>query len=268
MTDVILFLQQGWKNIWKQGSIWLLSAVPFLNQLLGFLYRENSSNSLLPLLFFVGNLVTLVVFLTYLIGVPYLVYSLSVGQPATMYDALLANRKYAGRVIGCLFLLLLPCGLLGFIVFSINRPVTPQSLFSTNSLILLPLVMFRALWDFSLFSFFSNNWGIQQNIKRTWTLFMDHFVALILLGTVLALLYRLFYTLAAAITILTQSNFQVTSITLTSYLNPSVDVRSSLLFIIITGIGQTLYTPISTAAFASAYVKYSGIKISSAVRQK
>ena len=50
MADIFFFIQQGWKNIWKQNTIWLFSLlVPLYEFLLVFPIKKEA-NSLWPFL--------------------------------------------------------------------------------------------------------------------------------------------------------------------------------------------------------------------------
>jgi len=59
MADVFLFIQNAWKNIWKQKTIWLFSALSILNQWI-FSFQIKPESKLL------GGLLSLGVFLIYI----------------------------------------------------------------------------------------------------------------------------------------------------------------------------------------------------------
>src|SRR5687768_11186691 len=97
MTDVSLFLRQGWKYIWRQSNIFLFSSLLFFVQFLYFLSQGQKLNPILQLLFLL-----LVLILPYanLIGVPYIAYRFLIGEPADSRETLHAVKRFWPRLIG------------------------------------------------------------------------------------------------------------------------------------------------------------------------
>jgi hypothetical protein len=262
MTDVFLFLRQGWNNIWQQNTIWLFGALPILFQLFPasqFKPVQDLSEVFLPL---VALLILIILFLLNIIGVPYLAYCFSIGKPASVQETVSAVRKFSARVIGCSclgFLILSPCLFL-ILGISMDNTTQPPHISNKATLIFLPLSIFSALLDFSFFGFFANDSGIRKSLKDAWTLFTAHFGVLAILGIILVIIFRIFSAAAGISTLLIQSGFDTTSLSKLDYLNPSMALSRNILFVLISGLGQTIFSVFSASVFALAYLKYSGVK--------
>jgi hypothetical protein len=270
MADAFVFIQNGWKNIWKQKTIWLFSALSILNQWI-FSFQIKPESKLLGGLLSLGVfLISIILFYISLIGVPYLAYTFSIGKVVTVQETLLAVRKLLGRVIGCSclgFILIIP---LALVALAISRNDSAQTvhMFDKVILLLLPISLFSALWDFSLFGFFANDWGIRQSLKNAWALFTSHFSVLAILGISVAIIIRIYSTASGILAVLFQSGFDITSLAALNYINPAASLSKNILFAILNGIGGVIFTPFFTSVFVLAYLKYSGAKKPSAVRQK
>jgi len=262
MADVFLFIRQGWNNIWKQNTIWLFGALPILFQL----YSASQSKPVQDLfgafLSLVALLILIILSLLNIIGVRYLAYCFSIGKPANIQEAVSAVRKFSGRVIGCSclgFLILSPCLLL-ILGISMDNTTQPPHISNTVTLMLLLLSIFDALLDFSFFGFFANDSGIRKNLKDAWTLFTAHFGVLAILGILLVIIFRMFSIAAGLSTLLIQSGFDIASLSTLDYINPSMSLSKNILFVLINGLGQTVFNVFGASVFALAYQKYSGVK--------
>ena len=262
MADVFLFLRQGWNNIWKQNTIWLFGALPILFQLFPSSQSKpvpDLSDVFLPL---VALLILLISTLLSIIGVPFLAYCFSIGKPASVQETLSAVRKFSARVIGCSclgFLILSPCLFL-ILGISMDNTTKPPHLSNTAALMFLPLSAFGALFNFSFFGFFANDSGIRRNLKDAWTLFTAHFGVLAILGIILVIMFQIFSVAAGISTLLIQSGFDITTLNKLDYINPSMTLNRNILFILINGLGRTIFSVFNTSVFALAYLKYSGVK--------
>lgn len=263
MADVFLFLRQGWNNIWKQNTIWLFGALPIFHQLfIAFQIEpgQNLSGSLLSL----GEiLISTILSLVSFMGVPYLAYCFSIGRSSTVQETLFAIRKFSGRVIGCsclVFLILVPYLFLAFTI-STNASTQKPEVSNQVTLMFLPLSIFGALLDFSIFGFFANDSGIRKNLKDAWTLFTAHFGVLAILGIILVIIFHIFSIAAGISTLLIQSGFGLTSLSKLDYINPSMTLSRNILFVLINGLGQTIFSVFNASVFALAYLKYSGVKM-------
>jgi len=262
MADVFLFLRQGWSNIWKQNTIWLFGALPILDQLFRAFQIEPGRDLSGLLLSLVEILISIILAWVSLIGVPYLAYCFSIGRSSTVQETLFAIRKFSARVIGCSclgFLILSPCLFLALAI-SMDNSTQPPHISNQFTLMLFPLSIFSAMVDFSFFGFFANDSGIRKNLKDAWTLFTARFSVLATLGITMVIIFRIFSIAAGISTLLIQSGFDITSLSELDYINPSMSLSKNILFVIINGLGQTIFNVFGASVFALAYLKYSGVK--------
>jgi hypothetical protein len=260
MKDISLFLQQGWKNIWKQNNIFLFSALPVFINLIYFFSRGRQAN---PILLFLIPFVTLILFLANAIGVPFMAYRFLIGEPAGNHEVLVAIKKFSARWIGCSCLGLLmisPILLITYFIVGKNSSTPAEWSASYGVLFGLLLLPFGSIFEFCLFGFFANNYDITQSLKKAWSLFTSHFWTLALLSVILDILFRGSSLLSAALTILLQNSFDVTALGQINFLNPGLLLIKNLLYIIISGIFQIVLMPFSALVYGSAYLKYTDVK--------
>ena len=265
MKDVFLFIQQGWNIIWKQKTIWLFSALPVLDQLISVFQRERELSLLQSLIVLIAGGLSLVSY----IGVPYIAYCYLLGKSVNIKETLFAIRKFAGRIIGCsclAFLVLSPC-IFFAIGTSMDNTTKPPQISNQAFLILLPLSLFSAMVDFSMFGFFANNSGIRRSLRDAWALFTAHFSVLATLGIVMTIMIGISNAASGILTMLIQSGFDTASLSELNYINPSTSLNDNILFVFLSGISQTIFVPFSASVFAVAYLKYSKIEIPFLKRQ-
>jgi len=270
MADVFLFIRHGWKNIWKQKTIWLFSMLPILNQLFNTFRAERTTDFLPSFIFLMASFVFIILIYISFIGVPYLAYCFLIGKSATIQETLSAAEKFSGRVIGCSCLGIIafsPVFLLALAV-STNNSTHALQLSNKTILILLPFSIFAAVPQFTIVSFFENDWGIRQSLDKAWHLFKSNFGALSILGLILVITFRAYSAMSITLTVLIQSGFDITSISNLNMFIPSTSLSKNLLFVLINGIGQTIFTPLSASIFISAYLKYSDVKLPFLMRVK
>jgi len=265
MADVSLFIQRGWQNIWKQKTIWLFSALPTISGLLLGTYNRDEQNLALLCLYLVIIVLVMVLSVVSSIGVRYQAFNFSIGKSATVQETLDAAIIFSGRIIGCSvlgLLLVLPCFLLVFGI-ALNNSMQLSQVSNMLLLVFLPLSMFGCLWDFSIFGFFENDWGIRQSIASAWSLFTSHFRALALLGILMLVLSRISFAATGILTVLLQSGFDMASLSDLNYINPYTTLGENGLFKFINGVNQIIFDTFSISVLVLAYLKYRGVKIPS-----
>ena len=251
MADIFLFMQHGWKNIWKQNTIWVFSILPFLNQLFIAFQTKPASNLPWSILLLVGSFISLILLFVSYTGVPYIEYNFSIGKSVTIQETLSATRRFSGKILGCSclgILILSPWIILAFAT-SIKNP-------TKLTLLLQPLSLVSAVWYFSMFGFFANDWGIRQTLKHAWLIFTAHFNVLATLGIIMTIILKICSVASGILTVLIQSGFNATSLNTLNYINPSISLSKNVLFVLLNGIGQTIFTIFSVSVFALAYLKY------------
>ena len=97
-------------------------------------------------------------------------------------------------------------------------------------------------------------------MSNAWGLFVNHLNTLAALGIVLAVVFRLLSTASAILAILVQSGFDFSSLGKLDYFNPTMSLGGDLLFGILSGAGQIIYTVFSASVFIPAYIRYSGVR--------
>lgn len=263
-------MRHGWKSIWKQKIIWLFSAVTILSQLYNLVQVKRPTDLLPTLISLASSLFFIFLFYVSYIGVPYLAYNFLIGKSVTVQETLSAVKKFSGRVIGCSclgFLAMSPI-LFWVLVVSINSSTHRLEISNNTILALMPLSVFTALFQFTIVGFFENDCGVRQSLDKAWSLFKNHFGVLAILGLILAIIFRVYFVLSGVLTVLIQSGFETTSISNLNVLNPSTSLSKNLLFVLINGIGQIIFTPLSASIFISAYLKYNDVKLPFQMRVK
>jgi hypothetical protein len=263
MTDIAFFIASGWRNIWKHKHILLFSALPILAQLIRAVQiHAQSGVSRSPLLVVEGSISLALSFVSY-VGVLYLAFCSIIDRPATVRETLFAVKKFSGRVLGFLFLSLIvvvPCFLFA-IVLSTRSSTQLPAISNAITVWLLPLAVTSLIAQFVIVSFFANDWSMWQGVKEAWILFVHHIRALIILAVILLVVFRIYYTVSGVATTLIQSGFDNRSLSTLNYLDPSISLSGSVVFVLLAGAGQLIYSPLSASAFILAYFKYSGTKI-------
>jgi hypothetical protein len=258
VSDIVLFIQQGWKNIWKQDTILFFSALPFLNQLFQLFVTEMNSNTSSQLVERVASFLSMLLFFISFVGVSYTAFCSSINQSVTISDVLVAVKKFSGRILGCSCLVLLVLSPFVYLTLAFFRSEQTQSLQSSNGSILLVILLslFAAMSDFTMFGFFSNDWGFRKSLKEAWALFAPHFGTLATLGIITGVVLRISSTLAGVLTELIRSGFDATSFRQLNLIVPSVSLSQNPLFVVLSGIGQIVLIPLSSSVFAVAYQTY------------
>ncbi len=263
MADMFLFMRHGWESIWKQKTIWLFSALPIFNQLFNIFQIERDADLLLQFISIILVFIFIILSFTSIIGVPYLAYRFLIGDSTTIQETFSAVKKFSGRVIGCSCLGVLALSPIFFWVLATAIDSSARTLEISNktNLVFLPLSIFAALGQFTFIAFFENDWGIRQSLDKAWTLFKSHFSTLAMLGLILELIFKGFSAISGILTVLIQSGFDIASINNFNTFNPFVSLNKNLLFVLINGIGQIIFTPLSASIYVSAYLKYSDVKL-------
>jgi len=257
MKDIVFFITQGWKNIWRQRTIWLFSVISlFLS--LGSLIKIEYKLNLFWLIFSLLELtVILVLSIVSSIGIPYLAYCFSIGNIVTFLETLSATRNFFWRFVGSSILVFLVVSpfICWVLISSINNSTFPQ--FSDKALLLLfPLSLFSAMWDFTIFGFFAYDLNIRQSFKKAWILFFNHFSHLVVLGFARAIIIRIYLAVSVLFAVFIQSGFDLPTLSKLNLINPAVTLDNNILFILLSGIFTTIFLPFSASVFALAYLKY------------
>ncbi len=263
MTDIFLFLQQGWKNIWKQNIIWLFSSLALIQQLLSTIPVNENSSLLWQFLALVEKGILGILSFISSIGVSYLAYRYVLGKPTTIKETFSAVKKVFVRVIVLdIFIIFISSPLLCWAIYvSMDEVTSTVQLAETIILVFLPFSIFDSIYDFSVFGFFSDNFLVPQSLKKAWGIFAKHFSVLAALGITFAIIPRIYLVASGIITVSLESYFNAQSLSNFDFLNPYSLLSKNVLFLLINGSFQIVFTTFSASVFACAYLKYSGEKL-------
>lgn len=260
MSDLLLFLKNGWVTVWKQNIVWFFSTVFVVCDLLRAFQTRPPVGSPWMLLYLLESCAFMV--LTYIcaVGVSYIVYCSVVGKVSTVQDVLFVSKKFFWRYLGCYILFLLVYLLVFFFISLFSLVVTKPTVQSPSNtyLILFLLSIFSSLIYFSGFGFFANDWSVWQTIKNAWGLLNDHFGVLAILGVLLTLAVRIWDIFAGVSTVLIQSGLDTALLSKLNYWSLSTSLGRNILFMGMSGLGQIILTPLNAAVFMNAYTKYKG----------
>lgn len=252
MDNALFFIQNGWKNIWKQKTIWIFSlftlfSLSSLNDSI-----KQISNLLIwtPIVLFAG-LCSVISF----IGVPFAAYSFSIGNEVKVKEAFAAIKKNFWRAIvgwSCLgVFMLIPF----FILLLILAKNLSQILGISDvvNLISLPFILFAAVGPFMMFGMFANDWGFWRSVKHALNLVFENFPFLAILGVILSFIRWAFTVAIGMLVVFFQSGFDISSFNTFTYLFPAQALSDNLVFAILLTIGNLIYMPLSASVFALAY---------------
>ncbi len=263
MTDMFLFIQQGWRNIWKQNIIWLFSSIALIQQLLSTIPVSENSSLLWQFLVLVEKGALAILSSISSIGVSYLAYRYALGKPATIQETLSAVKEVFVRVIVLgIFIAFISSPLFCWAIYvSMDEVTRTVQLAGTTILALLPFSIFNSIYDFSVFGFFSDNFLVPQSLKRAWGIFVKHFAVLATLGIIFAIITRIYLVVSGIVTVSLESYFNTQSFSNFDFLNPSSLLSKNVLFLLISGSIQVVLNPFSASVFALAYLKFSNEKL-------
>ncbi|HVN15863.1 MAG TPA: hypothetical protein VMT73_09005, partial [Anaerolineales bacterium] len=115
--------------------------------------------------------------------------------------------------------------------------------------------------QFTIIGFFENDYGIRLSLNHAWSPFKKHFGVLATLGLILSIIGIVYLAFSGILTVLIQSGFNIISVSNLNLLNPSTSLSKNLLFILISGACRTVFLPLNSSTFVSAYLKYSDAKL-------
>lgn len=270
MADIFLFIQQGWKNIWRQKNIFLFSMFTLSFQIFNFFQSKFEWKSTQPLFYIILGLTSLILSLIGFIGMPYLVYCSATNKQPSIQETLSSINKFGIRVIGCscLSILALSPIIVWALVLSIKKSTVPPQISDQIFFLSLPVSIFSAVFYLAFPSIFANDHGILQSAKDAWNTFIGHFTVLAILGILITVIFRMSSVMAGALTVFFQSGFNQIALAKIDLINPSATLGKNALFVVLNSANQIILNPLGTSAFIFAYLKYSEIKAPSVTKRK
>jgi hypothetical protein len=275
MADIGLFLQQGWRNLWKQPGIFLFVALTQVGVLISsvgnalHVDRFAKTAPLPYLLFFAIFLFAFVFFwCAGTAGVIFMAFSIANREHVSVAMAWEVAKKYWRKIalIGLIFLACVAPFFCIFFVLSFTVPLQPARMAHNLFFFSIPLVLFSALGHFVLAGVVVRGMGVWQSLRSAWDAFSRHFVVLASMGLVLWVFWNILLRFNSIVAMLIKSGFDATALLKIDYLYPQGGLMNYTPYELLSPVGTILYSAFSAAVFMVAYVKYSQPKAALAGR--
>jgi hypothetical protein len=255
MSNISLWLQNGWQNLWKVKATWLFSFIYFVST-----FRLNyEKGSPLVCLYLFVSIFSLMCIPIGQTGLFYAAYQASTDREFSLGEAFVAIRKYWIRV--ALFMLLAGAvfipGLCLYLYAYLQLKQYQNLIMGIMNILLFPLAIFHGMWYFPIAGIVGCDLGIRESIKNAWGLFTANFRSLAITGIIITGIMTLANTFIGVVSILIQSNFDITSLTRLNYLAPYLSLADFALFRVMNTVSQVTYTAYGTLVFLTAFVMYS-----------
>lgn len=254
-SDLVSFINYGFRNFWKPKEIWFFSILPFLFEVILYLVNPNQTRGLISTL---GSLISLILDSMCIIGILFIAYHYCFGKAVTTSNTIFGIRRFFWRSVGCAIvngMILLPV----LCILSITHLiVSEQSLKISFPLILIYLYIaaFSAFLYFPVFELFDKNQSIGKSLKNGNRIFGSNFLILALLGLTYGLVNQIWGIFSRLLTLIIVNGFTLATIpTFGSLLyNPMLD--SNPLFLLINSASAIISGPLFAFVFISAYLNY------------
>jgi len=227
MSEISSFLQRGWNNIWKEKILWIFSALILVDPLIRLVFPLQKSSALLPsFLNLVISFVSLYLLYVRIIGVTYIVYWETIGNPVNIHTVIQKVRNLFWQVVTStflFFLLVALCIALCLVMVSIVFMTKPLQFSDTPrilNLAMLALSIFSAPQYFLLAEIIVNDSGIRKSIEAAWELFLENFVKLTKIGIILSIIWYGINLVISTTTILIQYNFDFAALSRLNFIFP------------------------------------------------
>ncbi len=264
MSDIFLFLQNGWKNIWKEKLLWLFSALFILNALISFIPIHNNAGLLMNLLGIAKAFTSWFLITISSLGLTYIAYCTINGIPVNIQTTFLVIRKFFWKVfyasIVILFFLAPFICLVLIFSFSSNKQLFPIMLAHNFRIVIIPLSVFGTISFFLTAEIITSESSIWKSLKTVWVVFTKHFAVLAFIGIILTVAgYAIDITIGSAI-ILFQHKFDLAVLSKLDFIAPYLSFTNQNPYTLAEAITQSVWRPYNTSVFILAYVKYRNIQ--------
>ncbi len=263
MADIWLFLQQGWRNIWKQTNIFLFAALGELGTLIlpmGNRLAEPLSKTA-PLLYLIILGIQLFLFVYLLCAgqaaTIFTAYSAASNEPAsfdTAWDIARTTWRKMALLWLVVFLLILPF-LCVIVAVSSAVALGPARTAPYVYVFSIAFAAFGALWSFATAGIVTEGLGVRRSIASAWRRFSRHFASLAGTGVILQVaFYVLLFVVTSAAT-LVRSGFDVRSLQGISFF-PAFTSNRDVAYWVGSAAVAIASQALNAAVFMAAYVKY------------
>ncbi len=266
MTDIGLFLRQGWQNIGKQKSILFFAAISGLGppslvlaNALGERLNQNAPLLALLLILF-GWFAYAYLEMVGAAGRTFAAFSAADGEDASIAATWEVVRR-SWRKVFLLYCILVAC-MLPFlcviIVLSSSKPPQPARLPHFATLLGLALTSISALSNFWLAGIVARGMGIRESFRPAWTEFSRHFWPLVCMGAIASAGLQVLTIVIGILALLLKSGFGVGAVLRTiDYVAPGASLGSYVPYQLMWAVLAAAYYAMLAAVFMAAYVKYS-----------
>ena len=264
-SQIALLLKHGWVNIWKNKTLWIFSSLVLIDPLVRLIVPIPQNESLPSALFYlILSIASLYfIFMSYA-GVAFVAYQITIGKSVDFETTFQNSTSLFWRVVGISFLLVLivaPCLCLVFIV-SYREPFELAYLAHTVFLLLIPLSIFGALWNFAVTEIIAHDSKIGKSLRTAWAVFTSNFFSLVIIGFAIGIASHMTNIFVSMATLLVQNSFDFAVLSNLDFISPHLSVTDNNVYKLVSAIAQTPWKTYSASVFTFAYLKYSGAKIS------
>ena len=265
VSEITLLLQRGWINLWRNKILWAFSFLVLIDPLLRLIIPISQSENLPSALFFLVLSVAFVYFsfMSYA-GVYFVAYCTAIGRPVNFKTSFQASTNLFWKIVGITFLLVLfvsPC-LFTVFIFSFKEPFQIADLAHNFFLLSIPLSIFVAMWYFPITEIIANNTKIGKSLKIAWTIFTYNFLILAIIGLGLATASYAINISISIVTMLVQNGFDFAVLNKLDFISPHLSLTNNNYYRLVSTFSQAVWRTYSVSVFTFAYLKYSGIKMS------
>ena len=265
VTEITLLLQRGWINLWRNKILWAFSFLVLFDPLFRFIVPIPQSENLPSALFFLVLSFAFVYFsfMSYA-GVYFVAYCAAIGRPVDFQTSFQASTNLFWKVVGITLLLVLfvsPC-LFTVFIFSFREPFQIANLAHNFFFLSIPLSIFVAMWYFPITEIIANNTKIGKSLKTAWTIFTSKFLILAIIGLGLAFASYAINISISIVTMLVQNSFDFAVLSKLDYISPHLSLTGNNYYRLVSTFSQAVWRTYSVSVFTFAYLKYSGIKMS------
>jgi len=261
MSDISLFLQHGWENIWKEKLIWLFGGLLLLEPLVQFIPVQNSTGLTFSFLRLVKSSISLLLTTSSYTGVIYIAYCAANGKSADIKTTINAIRKFFWFIVlsfVTILFFLAPFFCLALFL-SIRQTVQPVDLAHNSYIFTIPLSIISALHFFLITEIITSEALIWESLKVSWSVFKSRFFQLSTIGVILGTAsYALNVAVGVTITLI-QHSFDFTSLSKFDFISPQLSFTNNGFYDVATLIVQMFWLIYSASIFVLAYSKYKGL---------
>lgn len=259
MRETFTFIKFGFKNFWKEKSIWFFSSLPFFFGIFYIIINLNLRSPFISRWYdFLDGILSSICNTGIVFGAFLCVSKKSV----TLQTIITGIKSYYWKGLGCKILLSLIFSPLLVVLFSLNWIAVYRHNQDLPLIWLFTFVSSTVLQTFfylSIFELFNQNLGIWKSIKNGFSFFGSHIVLFVSLGIFTCTINLAVQSIIKIIISILFNNSKIGGVFNFYYLFQNSSFNSNPFYIIFSGLGMMLCFQFSSFVFASAYNKYRSV---------